>query len=139
MQRQNKEVLGNTSIQPVKSGSHKGAVENGFRFGRVTTLIANWGYSSPSLRGKWLPIRKGYDGGYSSPNLQHNFVENGFRFGRVTTLEILLDEVDNFRGKWLPIRKGYDFPPFFTLKFQKMWKMASDSEGLRQMIIIRIF
>jgi len=36
-------------------------VENGFRFGRVTTNDAANDDDPGALRRKWLPIRKGYD------------------------------------------------------------------------------
>jgi len=59
-------------------------VENGFRFGRVTT------------------------GGTNGLVNSGQSVENGFRFGRVTTR--LPPQLSKFllRWKWLPIRKGYD-------------------------------
>jgi len=67
---------------------------------------------------KWLPIRKGYD---SRKFLQspENFivVENGFRFGRVTTAPDLYGDCCNLRKS----------------------KMASDSEGLRQVSHVGLF
>jgi len=61
-------------------------VENGFRFGRVTTFV----YPGYLILILFL-------------------VENGFRFGRVTTSrKFLRHRLTLFCRKWLPIRKGYD-------------------------------
>jgi len=106
-------------------------VENGFRFGRVTTTGGAAPRSFELFGRKWLPIRKGYDSPAIAAQRPHmNGVENGFRFGRVTTrlLQpplVLLSVENGFRfgrvtttafsripltlsRKWLPIRKGYD-------------------------------
>ena len=60
-------------------------VENGFRFGRVTTI------SLPSPIRKNKKVENGFRFGRVTTFLQlttthHSKVENGFRFGRVTTL-----------------------------------------------------
>jgi len=60
-------------------------VENGFRFGRVTTFRIAPGTVCPFHGRKWLPIRKGYD----------------FFSRRVVSCIPA-------RRKWLSIRKGYD-------------------------------
>jgi len=61
------------------------SVENGFRFGRVTTSMFILNSFKRLLRRKWLPIRKGYDEALPSGSEFLVSVENGFRFGRVTT------------------------------------------------------
>jgi len=130
-------------------------VENGFRFGRVTTLGEGAHWSSFWTCWKWLPIRKGYDNycwiffcdccllkmASDSEGLRPNACPSSY--------------LPNFRWKWLPIRKGYDdaqirislnnsvengfrfgrvttiFPAAATSAGIVLLKMASDSEGLR--------
>ncbi len=111
-------------------------VENGFRFGRVTTPVG--------------PV-----------NILSFLVENGFRFGRVTTSagfpltfrscpsKMASDSEGLRQGhcpvghlfisrKWLPIRKGYDstFRSGLAGRFYVESKMASDSEGLRHCAVL---
>jgi len=62
---------------------------------------------------KWLPIRKGYDS-----------LPPGTSF------------INSISRKWLPIRKGYDDHVTRKGHMNLMSKMASDSEGLRQVIYI---
>ena len=78
-------------------------VENGFRFGRVTTellrrasrILCSW---------KWLPIRKGYD----------------------STVRVL---IKRFSWKWLPIRKGYDTRIWGTHYMSPGWKWLPIRKG----------
>jgi len=86
-------------------------VENGFRFGRVTTFLCRLKMIISILSWKWLPIRKGYDFQMTPASFNAWYiVENGFRFGRVTTTCILGTFETCLCWKWLPIRKGYDPP-----------------------------
>jgi len=82
------------------------SVENGFRFGRVTTNVQSQ-HPSGLIALKMASDSEGLRHGTLTGTDNLNFVENGFRFGRVTT----------------------DF--FLHVCLWNMLKMASDSEGLR--------
>jgi len=105
-------------------------VENGFRFGRVTTYGDLCGLPKLYCR-KWLPIRKGYDL-FPAPFLGLSPVENGFRFGRVTTCSGLEDPCVRGSSKMASDSEGLRLqavsPDIWTISPSKM---ASDSEGLR--------
>jgi len=110
---------------------HVFLVENGFRFGRVTTnscvtfssfsILLKMASDSEGLRPitnvtsigtflgwKWLPIRKGYDKNY---NFKFMFHANQLKMASDSEglRPPLSRPGSDDRWKWLPIRKGYDF------------------------------
>ena len=63
------------------------------------------------------------------------FVENGFRFGRVTTQ--IINNLEKFKWQWKMASDSEGLRQFENIVMTQCfptWKMASDSEGLRQII-----
>jgi len=83
------------------------SVENGFRFGRVTTpltVVSN----TIILCEKWLPIRKGYDLYQSLSAEMLHPCEKWLPIRKGYDFSIGIPPNFSIGGKWLPIRKGYD-------------------------------
>jgi len=112
-------------------------VENGFRFGRVTTKVPPALFPLRGMSRKWLPIRKGYDhcpiGHFFAVGICRKWlpIRKGY-----DSLPPGTSFINSISRKWLPIRKGYDDHVTRKGHMNLMSKMASDSEGLRQVIYL---